>query len=270
MTNLIGAALGMEDLPTYAHWLKDGQRDLELQMFHSADVLEGDWRPLAQEVTRELDGYTGRLGIHGPFWGFSLASHDRDVRAIVAKRMDQALDVCAVVGATQIVIHSPYTTWDYNNLDLYKAARAGVIERVHQTLKAAVRRAEDQGVTFVIENIEDVEPRDRLTLAQSFDSAAVRLSIDTGHAQYAHITNGAPPVDYFVNSAGDMLHHIHLQDADGYADRHWALGEGNIRWQAVFRALEALDSAPRLILELRDKAGIPASMEYLASKALGR
>jgi len=270
MTLLIGAALGVADLATYSDWLKEEQRDLELQSFHSADVLSGDFTPLADEVNKLLDGYKGRLGLHGPFWGFGIASQDPEVRAIAAKRMAQGLDACRAVNATQMVIHSPYTIWDYNNIDQYETGRADLIGRAHDTLRAAVTRAEDQGVQLVIENIEDVDPTDRLNLVRSFGSEAVKLSLDTGHAQYAHLTNGAPPVDYYVTSAGNMLHHVHLQDAEGYADRHWAIGEGNIRWSAVFRALSTLESAPRLILELRDKAGIPTSMAYLAAHGLGR
>lgn len=270
MTVLIGAALGRNDLEIYADWLREEPRDLELQSFHTAEVLCGDWQPLADEVNKKLDGFSGRLGIHGPFWGFTVASQDPDVRAIAAKRMDQGLDVCKALKATQMVIHSPYTTWDYNNLDQTETARADVIERAHLTLWAAVKRAEDQGVQLVIENIEDINPVDRLHLARSFGSDAVKLSIDTGHAHYAHVTNGAPPVDYFVKAAGNMLHHVHLQDAEGHADRHWAIGEGTIRWAAVFRALADLESNPRLVLELRDKSGIPASMDFLRTLGLGK
>ncbi len=64
---------------------------------------------------------------------------------------------------------------------------------------------------------------------ESFGSTAIRISIDTGHAEYARGANGAPPVDYFVKSAGELLNYIHLQDADGYADRHWVTGEGTLR-----------------------------------------
>lgn len=267
---VIGAALAVTELETYRSWLLDKQRDLELQTFHSAEVLNGDWHPLAEEARKQLDGYTGRLGIHGPFWGFTIHSLDPDVRAVVARRMDQGLDVCAAVGATQMVVHSPYSTWDYNNLDNNPGARDRVIEKVHDTLGVAVKRAEDQGVTLVIENIEDIDPMARKALAESFGSEAVRLSIDTGHAHYAHISTGAPPVDYFVAAAGEMLHHIHLQDSEGYADRHWALGEGTIRWAAVFRAIGRLTIKPRLILELRDKSGIPASMALLEREGLGQ
>ncbi len=119
---ILGVALPLEGLRLHKDWILEKQRDLELQDFIFAEVLNGDWRPLADEIRRELDGYRGRLGIHGPFWGFNIATQDPDVRAVVQKRMSQGLDVCAHVGATQMVIHSPYTTWDYNNLDYNPAA----------------------------------------------------------------------------------------------------------------------------------------------------
>lgn len=270
MTPVIGAALSTKDLETYRDWILERDRDLEIQSFHTAEVLNSDWSAEAAQIRKLLEGYKGRLGIHGPFWGFSIASLDPEVRALVAKRMAQGLDVCAALGATQMVIHSPWSTWDYNNIDNFPGGRDRMIELTHDSISTAVHRAEDQGVTLVIENIMDIDPQDRKRLADSFDSPAVRLSIDTGHAHYAHSSTGAPPVDYFVTSAGEMLEHIHLQDADGYADRHWAIGEGTILWTSVFRAIAALTVKPRLILELRDKAGIPASMRYLEERGLGQ
>jgi sugar phosphate isomerase/epimerase len=265
-----GAALPVEALATHRDWLFEKDRDVELQSFHTASVLNGDWKPLAEEARRQLDGWKGRLGVHGPFWGFTIDSEDPEVREIVTKRMLQGLDVCAAVGADQMVIHSPYTTWDYNNLDNNIDARKRLIERTANTLRAVISRAESQGVTLVIENIQDINPMDRRILAQALGSDRVRLSIDTGHAQYAHVSTGAPPVDYFVGAAGDWLEHVHLQDAEGYADRHWAIGEGTIRWHAVFRALAALKQKPRLVFELRDHAGIPASIAYLIKEGLAQ
>jgi sugar phosphate isomerase/epimerase len=267
---VIGAALAVDEIALFRDWIFEKQRDLELQTFHDPAVISGDWQPHADAARKLLNGYTGRLGIHGPFWGFTIHSKDPDVRAIVARRMDQGLDICAAVGATQMVIHSPYSTWDYNNLDNHPTARSNLIENTHDTLRAAVKRAEDQGVVLVVENIEDIDPTDRKRLVESFASPAVRLSIDTGHAEYARGTTGAPPVDYFVTAAGELLSHVHLQDADGYADRHWTIGEGTIRWRSVFLALSALTVKPRLILELRDKAGIPASMAFLLAQGLGQ
>jgi sugar phosphate isomerase/epimerase len=267
---VIGAALTVEDLASYRDWILEKNRDLEIQSFYTAEVLEGDWQPMVDEARKRLAGYSGRLGIHGPFWGFSIDTMDPDVRTVVQKRLDQGLDVCAALGADQMVIHSPYTTWNHNNLDMGPTGRRHLLEDTHATIGPAVRRAEAQGVTLVLENIEDIDPQDRKRLAESFGSDAVRLSLDTGHAQYAHVTTGAPPVDYFVRAAGDWLHHVHLQDADGYADRHWGLGRGTVNWPAVFEALAMAETAPRLILELRDAGEIPASMAYLEAAGLGQ
>jgi sugar phosphate isomerase/epimerase len=265
---VLGAALSINSLPSYREWLLARPRDLELQDFFRAEVLDGDWRGVADQIKRLLDGFKGRLGIHGPFWGFKIDSHDPLIRQAVRTRLLHGLEAAESVGATQMVIHSPYTTWDHNNLDLYPGGREAVIERVRATLTDVIRRAERIGCELVIENIEDKDPHERVRLAKALDSKNVRVSIDTGHAFYAHISTGAPPVDYYVDAAGDMLTHVHLQDTDGYADRHWAPGDGAIRWAAVFRALGRLTSNPRLILELRDHAAVSAGASHLTELGL--
>ena len=265
---ILGAALALEDLPAHADWLREAPRDLELQSFVDAEVLAGDWQPAAAEVLRLLDGHEGRLGLHGPFWGFTVASYDPDVRAVVRRRLDQALDVCAAIRATHVVIHSPFTTWGFNHKGLYPADADRMLSAARDTLSAALARAEAMGVTFVLENIEDKDPADRALLCEALGWQALALSVDTGHAHYAHRSTGAPPVDFFIRAAGNRLGHVHLQDADGYADRHWQLGQGTILWPSVFAALSEITSSPRLIIELRDKAGVIPSARHMASLGL--
>lgn len=267
---VVGAALTVNSLRQHRSWILDAQRDLEIQDFCKFETLGGDWRAVVAEARKLLDGYTGRLGIHGPFWGFKIDSQDPMIRAVVTQRLLQGLEACEALGATQMVIHSPFTTWDYNNLDLYADARSALFERTHETLKPVVRRAEDIGCELVIENIEDKNPLDRVKLANSFGSPAVKVSIDTGHAHYAACSTGAPPVDYYVSAAGESLAHIHLQDTDGYSDRHWRPGFGSINWRAVFGALSALTVKPRLIVELRDHSHVPAAADYFESLGLAR
>ncbi len=265
---VIGAAITMVDLPNYRPWLLEKQRDLELQDFALTSIIRGDIAGYAAHLKKHLDGYSGRLGLHGPFIGFTLDSGDPDIRDVVIKRLDQGLDACKALGAVQMVIHSPFTTWDHNNLDLKSNGRAKKIACVRKTLAQAIGRARDMGVTLVMENIQDIDPRDRLKLAAELGADVVKMSIDTGHAYYAHHVTGAPPVDQFVRDAGAQLAHVHLQDADGYADRHWGIGEGTICWPEVFRALGELDVKPHLVLELNDSGKIPSSMRYLETLGL--
>lgn len=269
---LLGAAITVTELEHLRDFIVDENRDLELQDFCIPGALDDDWKPVATRAKELLSGYNGRLGIHGPFWGLHIASPDKEIQKVVTRRMLQGLEVCEFLGATQMVIHSPYITWDYHNLDNAPGRQAyqSVLDHTHATMDEAVRRAEEIGVTMVVENIMDKDPDIRRILVEDFNSSAMAVSIDTGHAHYACGSTGAPPVDYFVRRAGNSLQHIHLQDADGYADRHWTIGEGNISWHAVFRALGELTSKPRLILELRDKAGILPSVEWLRARNLAR
>ena len=58
---VIGACLPVEALSGYRDWLLEADRDVELQSFHTAEILDDDWRPLAEEARRQLDGHGGRL-----------------------------------------------------------------------------------------------------------------------------------------------------------------------------------------------------------------
>ena len=126
-TPIVGAALTKRTLALQRDWILEKQRDLEIQDFFSSETLDGDWRSVGAEIRGLLDGYTGRLGIHGPFWGFKIDSQDPLIRSVVTRRLLQGLEACEMVGATQMVIHSPFTTWDYNNLDINPGSRHALI-----------------------------------------------------------------------------------------------------------------------------------------------
>lgn len=266
---ILGAALRHDELAPYIDWLVQDARDLEIQGFHVPTVLEIDWKAKAAEVRQTLAAHKGRKGMHGTA-SVPLASNDPGVRALAQDRLNENLDVAVEIGLTQVVIHSPYIHWDQENLYRYPHRRAEKLDHFIATMEPLVKRAETLGVEFVIENIEDRDPGIRRDIVRHFDSASLRLSIDVGHAHYANRMGAAPSADMFVRAAGNDLHHLHLQDADGYADRHWAIGDGTVPWGAVFEELALLSSNPRLIIEIRNKSDVIRSAEYLAQRGLAR
>ena len=266
-TPIIGAQLTVLDLPKHRDWLIQKNRDLELPEFCMADILAGP-DPFIDMAQKALDGWAGRLAIHGPFAGFELDVKDKEIRAVVQKRIGQALDVCEKLGATQMVLHSPFDGWDRNNLDNRPTDRANRIAAILDTLAPAIRAAEALGVEMVLENIKDTDPGHRAAVVEAADSSALKLSVDTGHAYWAHVACGAPPVDRFISAAGDLLTHVHLQDADGYADRHWVLGEGTIPFAPIFAALGQLTSNPRLIVEINDFSRVRDAVAHLEKLGL--
>lgn len=275
----LGVALrldALEQVDGLRAFVFDHDRDLEIQDLVDPGAMTGDrWRMTAERAARLLDGHRGRLGLHGPYEGLLIDTPDPDVRQVVQARLDAALDALILMnrrhaGGAHMVVHSPYTTWHWHNRGTSYDGSAMILDMTHRTLGPAVRKAEDHGITIVIENCEDKDPAERVALAASFDSPAVRVSLDTGHAHYAHGATGAPPVDVFVRAAGDALAHVHLQDADGFADRHWAIGRGTVCWHSVFRALKDLAQTPRLILELADIRDITGSARWLAMEGLAQ
>ena len=266
---VIGAQLSVLDLDRHRDWLFEKDRDLELPEFCMADILRNPG-PFIDMAKAKLAGWHGRLGIHGPFAGFELDVKDRDIRAVVQTRLDQALDVAERLEARQMVIHSPYDPWDAHNLDNGPKDRAKSISAILDTLAPALKRAEAGGVEMVLENIKDTDPALRRAVVEAADTPALRLSVDTGHAEWAHVSAGAPPVDRFISDAGELLGHVHLQDADGWADRHWVLGEGSIGFAPIFAALADLHVKPHLIVEINDFSRVPESVAYLERLGLGQ
>lgn len=264
----IGACLHSSEIAAHRTWLFDAQRDIELQDFMTDAALGTQRADRIAAAKAALVGHGGRVGIHGPYEGLDIDNKDAELRPLITARFLRALEAAEAIGARQMVLHSPYRAWFQNNRLASPGYAEAKQERIHAVLGPVVKRAEETGVTLVIENIEDVDPATRRALVDSFASPAIALSIDTGHAHLARRMSGAPPVDYFVRDAGTQLAHVHLQDVDGHADRHWAPGKGEIAWHAVFRALDDCTSSPHLVLELRTKSDIPKGFAYLENLGL--
>ena len=52
---IVGAALDHQDLEAHRAWLLEAPRDLEIQSFVDAEVLDSDWSGLAAETLRLID-----------------------------------------------------------------------------------------------------------------------------------------------------------------------------------------------------------------------
>ena len=137
---VLGCAMELHNLENLAPWVLEKDRDLEIQDAYHAFVLDKTADKVADRV-RELlgDGYKGRLGIHGPFYGFSLDSVDPAIRKVVRMRLEQALKMGHRMGATQMVLHSPLTLWDRDNM-LHMGYEAGKV-----ALVPAAGAAPDEG-----------------------------------------------------------------------------------------------------------------------------
>lgn len=245
----LGAAMPLSAVEQHREWLFEG-RDLELQDPVSGELLDGDWRARAQQTRQILEGFTGRLGIHGPFWGLTLMPRDPAVRELTVRRLGQGLAYAGEIGATHMVVHSPFDFFGHPLVT--HTPITGLNEQlgiVQDVLAELLPKAEQAGCTLVMENIRDTNPTPLLTLARQVNHERLRLSIDVGHA-FLMQRCGGPTPEAWIRSEGDLLAHVHLQDNDAMNDWHWTPGEGQIHWRGVLAALATVKSRPRLILEV--------------------
>lgn len=247
----LGAAVQLHDMDSLRDWLFDSNRPLEIQDFVTPAVIAGDTSDLIAKWQKMLDGHKGKRGIHGPFFGLDLSNPDLAIRAIVQERLTRGIEIAAALQADMMVVHSPFNFWHVLNYTNYGHLRGALMQACADCLTPVLARAQTEGVTIVLENIDDTSTKDRADLVDLLDHPQFLLSVDTGHADLAHNNYGAPPVMDFLAEAGNRLAHVHLQDVDGHADRHWHPGEGRINWPPVLDLLANCDPAPRLILEVR-------------------
>ncbi len=268
---LLGVALKRKDFDALAGWICEEGRTLELQDFMSWEMLGSDAAPVIESWRKALAPHSGLRGIHGPFVGLDVSSADPEVRAVVQKRCLQALEICETLGGTHMVVHSPFTHWHVQNRRCYPHIKPNMISAMADCLAPVLLRASETGCTVMLENCDDCDPRDPLDAIEAIAHPNLRASIDTGHADLVHSQYGAPPVVDFIFAAAAHLGHVHLQDVDGHADRHWHPGDGRINWPPVFRALGAVESLPRLILEVRSNLHLlPETVARLEAQGLAR
>jgi sugar phosphate isomerase/epimerase len=266
----LGAAMPIAKVPQHLDWLIEGARPLEIQDPIFPDILDGDWRASVRVARSLLADYTGQLGIHGPFINLPLGAGDPKIQSVVSDRLRQGLDFAVEVGATHMVMHSPFDFFGSPHVPHSPAfGLARDIERVHATLDPLLPLAQAAGVMFVIENIYDTNSAPLLALIRSFNSPLVRMSLDTGHAYIKHQIGGPTP-DQWAADAGELLGHVHVVDNDGQYDRHWMPGRGNINWFALFEAFGKVPAQPRLLLELKESDEIPHAAKWLSMLGVAR
>jgi sugar phosphate isomerase/epimerase len=267
MPLILGAALTLREFAPLAAWIRDAERPVEVQDFVSPEAMTTDQTARIEGWQRALDGHRGPRVLHGPFYGLDLSVADDGIRAVVQARLVRGVEVAAALGCTVMVVHSPFTQWQRLNFRNYALFREALMGFAAMTLRPVLARAAEAGVTVVLENIEDCDPADRVDLVRQIGHPSLAVSLDTGHAALTHARMGAAPVQDHVAVAGDLLAHVHLQDVDGWADRHWHPGEGIVPFGPLFHALAARRQPPVLVLEVNDRKGeIPATVARLAER----
>lgn len=211
-------------LKQYLPFIKEERLNLEIYFGSRRfdDITKADITGL-----KKILDYNPRLSIHSPFMDLSPAAIDLKIREVTVKRYSDILDFAAILKPSVVVFHSGYDKWKYDHrTDVW-------LEGSLETWGPLNKKAADMGVKIAIENIYEDEPENLRLLAEEMASENFGLCFDAGHFNlFSRIT-----LSEWLDKTVRYIHELHLHDNDGTSDDHYAIGDGNIDFEAILSRL---------------------------------
>lgn len=227
----------------------------EYDDFYAPEVYEDE-----REVERRIAGYLAlerdrsRDTLHGVFFDIKPNSRDSVIRQRSRALMRQSLAIAGRLGVRGVVFHS----------DIFGGLRLSTPPEAWLDSSEALFRelcAENPALDVWLENTIEQEPDQLVALAQRMaDVPNFALALDYAHASLS-ATDGA----VWLQQMGPYVRHVHLNDNDLYADRHWPVGKGSIDYSR-FAALAAehIPGVP-MLMEVRTLEDARTSLQAMTS-----
>jgi len=190
-----------------------------------------------------LTNYSFRYSIHAPSRGVNIASLLEPIRRASVEVTMECFTLASEVGAG-VVVHPGYFAWEQERIQAERQFR--------QSMNELTSAADDLSVTFYIENMGDWDYFFLKTPEELGLIGDTGFALDVGHANCNHCLAG------FLDT---LISHVHLHDNDGTSDSHSPIGEGDIDFRPVMKAIRR-DHATKII-EVGTFEGVLESMKKL-------
>lgn len=174
-----------------------------------------------------IDSYAAVRGdfsqdtVHGAFLDVTLHSSDPLIRQIGEKRIRQSMDIAKEMGVRAVIFHT-------NRIQGFR--ESNYLQNWYKANEKFFRNIleEYSNQEIYIENMFDEAPDILAELARRMsDQKRFGVCLDYAHA----MVFGKDAPDW-VETLAPYIRHIHLNDNDLQADRHWTIGQGKIDWSA--------------------------------------
>lgn len=227
----------------------------EYDDFYAPEVYEDD-----AELERRIAGYLAlerdrsRDTLHGVFFDIKPNSRDSVIRQRSRALMRQSLAIANRLGVRGVVFHS----------DVFGGIRLSTPPGAWLDAAEALFRqlcAENPGLDLWLENTVEQEPDQLVALAQRMaDVPNFGLALDYAHASLS-ATDGAA----WLRQMGPYVRHVHLNDNDLYADRHWPVGKGSIDYPRFAALAEEHIPGVPMLMEVRTLEDARESLEAMTA-----
>lgn len=195
-------------------------------------------------ILKELKTCNMGLVCHLPTFVYTADLTERIRRASVTEMLE-SLQTAKELGVERVVVHPGYIGG--MGTFVMETSRKYAME----SMAAISQKADDIGVMLCLENmfpryLSFVEPEDFEPVFEQFPT--LKLTLDTGHANIGD-TRGDRAIR-FLNKFSHRLGHIHMSDNKGKRDDHLPVGEGNVPFERIVRALRAIGYDDTITLEI--------------------
>ena len=216
-------------------------------------------------ILKALKRWKMGLVCHLPTFVY-LAHLTDSIRQASLQEVLASLETASDLGAEKVIVHPGYIE------GLAVHVRDQAVSLGLEGLEKIYDKAMRMDLPLCLENLFPsvgpyVNPDDFVPIFAAFPR--MKLTLDTGHANIGDPA-GRRIID-FIHRFGDRLGHVHVSDNNGRMDEHLPVGEGNIRFKAVMRALRQIGYDDTLTLEIfaQDRAELVKSRLKLAKMLSG-
>lgn len=210
----------------------------------SVEVISPDERASIRRMAQEIG-----IEIAGLHWllvkpaGLHLTTSDAETRRRTAEYLVSLAHFCADVGGKVLVLGSPKQRSIPEGSTLEQAW-----ERAIDTLRPAVKAAEERGVTWCIEPLSPAETdflnraEDAIRFAQSLNSPAARIILDV-----KAMSSEQKPIPQIIRDSAGWFAHFHANDPNLKGP-----GMGDVDFVPILRALKEVAYSGYVSVEVFD------------------
>lgn len=223
------------------------------ELYLPADALDTVRPTEFKQLSRDLANNNLACTIHATFMDLNPGSTDPLIRAATRQRVEQTLEIAAVLRPKVVVFHPGY------NRIMHGSVRERWIENSVSFWQEQQDNIKAAGCRVAIENIFEEEPSTLLQLLEQLDRSLFGHCFDCGHFNmFATIS-----LEEWFSALGDYIIESHLHDNHGGADEHLPVGEGEIDFTKVTDLLKQYAPDAIWTLEAHNKEHLIRSLKAI-------
>jgi len=257
--------LGFSSLAFYEESLENALSWGESNNFGLLEIVAENNHAIDEETLPEIKDLTSSYNfdytVHSPFSDINISSLNKSIRKESIRQVKYSIFAVNEIGGKILTFHPGRHSAATNK------SRENTKKILFDSLKEISDYNKDYGVTIALENMPDTfittmkVSKEVLEVLENKQLSGIKHTMDVGHLETNNVDIGE-----YIQDLRNYLIHIHLHDNFGEFDNHLPLGDGNINFPRIFKALKEINYTGRIILEMTKTEDILKSRKFLEEK----